>query len=55
MVDNFFKPWGYSLSGEVEWQGEDNNDFGKIMVEDNVITVALGKKRYGKGKVINPK
>ena len=39
IIDNFLKPWGITLSGEVEYQGEDNDDRGKIIVVDNVVTV----------------
>lgn len=39
IIDNFLKPWGITLSGEVEYQGEDNDDTGKIIVVDNVVTV----------------
>ena len=47
LVDHFLRPWGLSLSGEVSWQGEDSSDFGKIVVENNVITTRTGRKVYG--------
>jgi len=35
LVETFFTPWGYTLSGEVEWFGEDRADHGKIEIIDN--------------------
>jgi hypothetical protein len=35
----FLAPWGYVLNGEVEWQGEDEEDTGKILVVDNSVEV----------------
>lgn len=46
LIANFIKPWGYVLSGEVEWQGEDSSDFGKIVVKHNVISTLKGRKVY---------
>ncbi len=37
LIDNFLKPWGYVLRGEVNWQGEREEDVGMIWVENNVI------------------
>ena len=37
LIEHFFEPWGYKLSGEVSWQGEDDNDRGTIYVKDNVV------------------
>jgi hypothetical protein len=38
LIDHFLKPWGYTLNGTVEWQGEDREDIGTITVENNVVT-----------------
>jgi hypothetical protein len=46
-INKFFEPWGIKLNGEVDWEGEDSEDFGKIVVVDNVVKVLEGKKRYG--------
>lgn len=46
LIDNFLIPWGYVLNGEVEWQGEDSGDFGKIIVVDNVVKTKKGKRFY---------
>jgi hypothetical protein len=32
LVENFFKPWGLEMSGEVEWRGEDWDDTGTICI-----------------------
>jgi hypothetical protein len=46
IVERFLKPWGLTLSGEVEWRGEDPSDLGLISVKGNVITVKIGKVVY---------
>ena len=42
LINNFFSPLGYVLSGSVEWQGEDYDDFGTITVTDNIINTECG-------------
>ena len=42
LIDNFFAPCGYTLNGDIEWEGEDSSDFGIIHVEDNVIDMQYG-------------
>ena len=42
LIDNFFKPLGYVLNGDIEWQGEDHCDLGTIHVVDNVVTMECG-------------
>lgn len=37
IVDNFLKPWGRVLNGDVEWIGEDSDDRGMLRVRDNVV------------------
>lgn len=46
LITHFFAPWGYTLNGEVYYEGEDSDDFGKIIVVDNVVTVKKGRKTY---------
>lgn len=46
IIDNFLKPWGVTLNGEVEWKGEDSGDMGKIIVKNNEITVKNGRVVY---------
>lgn len=43
IVENFLTPWGYSLTGEVEWSGRQNGDMGKIKVTDNKVKVLRAK------------
>lgn len=38
IIEHFLQPWGYVLNGEVEWRGEDWNDTGFLVVEDNVVS-----------------
>ena len=42
LIERFFAPEGYILNGEVEYQGEDSEDFGTIEVKDNVVTQHCG-------------
>ena len=42
LIDNFFEPLGYTLNGDITWQGEDYNDFGTIHVKDNKIEMQYG-------------
>ena len=39
LIENFFFPAGYILNGEVEYQGENEDDKGKIVCENNKIDV----------------
>lgn len=41
LIEHFFKPWGYTLNGEVLWQGEDSDDRGVIRVKDNEVRHAV--------------
>lgn len=38
IIDNFLKPWRYTLNGNVEYQGEDFYDRGVIQVVDNTVS-----------------
>lgn len=38
LVENFFKPDGHVLNGEVQWQGEEHGDEGMMRVAHNVVT-----------------
>ena len=46
LILNFLAPWGYTLNGDVEWQGEDRDDRGQIVVTDNVVTIKRGRVVY---------
>jgi hypothetical protein len=46
VIDKFVKPWGLKLNGEVEWEGEESGDLGKIIVKDNVIKAIEGVITY---------
>jgi hypothetical protein len=43
IINHFLKPWGLTLNGEVEWQGEEREDRGMIIVKDNVVTTKKAK------------
>lgn len=46
LIKNFFEPWGIKLNGEIEWQGEERDDMGKIIVTDNEVEVREGRIVY---------
>ncbi len=37
LIEHFFTPWGVTLSGHVEWRGEDFDDRGVISIEDSQV------------------
>lgn len=40
LIENFLEPWGYTLNGTVDYQGEEESDRGQIVVINNtVVTV----------------
>lgn len=39
IIENFLKPWGRTLNGEIVYQGEDIHDRGKIVVIDNIVSM----------------
>jgi len=49
LVDNFFKPWGYTLNGRINYQHEDIRNFGYITVTNNRVKVVLNDRVYGNG------
>jgi hypothetical protein len=53
VIEHFMKPWGRVLDGEVEWQGDDSDDSGKIIVASNVISTAeMLEPQYGEPKEV---
>jgi len=38
IIDNFLKPWGYVLNGEVEYFGELREDYGTIVCKNNNVS-----------------
>jgi hypothetical protein len=48
LIQHFFEKWGIKLNGEVQWQGEESNDFGKIIITDNFVEILDGEKNYVK-------
>jgi hypothetical protein len=43
LIQHFLAPWGYTLSGEVTWSGEEQGDMGKIVIEANAVSVKVAK------------
>jgi hypothetical protein len=52
LICKFLRPWGYTLNGEVEWQGEERIDVGKIVAEDNSLRILQGKIDYEEIKFV---
>lgn len=46
LIEHFLKPWGYTLNGEVEWYGEDANDRGLIVVDNNDVKTKIARIVY---------
>ncbi len=46
LITHFLAPFDYTLNGEVKWYGEDHDDIGKIVVEDNKMQVLQGEIVY---------
>lgn len=46
IVETFLKPWGLSLTGVAEWQGEESSDVGKLIVRGNIVTTKVGRVVY---------
>ena len=46
IANRLLAPLGYVLNGEVEWQGEERDDMGLIVVKDNVVTTKAGFVDY---------
>jgi hypothetical protein len=41
LIDHFLRPWGYVVSGRVEWRGEEWLDVGVLRVRDNEVSVGV--------------
>ncbi len=46
LIERFFAPWGVLLNGEMEWDGEESGDMGKLILKDSVLTVKRAKVTY---------
>jgi hypothetical protein len=46
LIENFLKPWGYTVNGTVEWQGEERSDMGRIVIKDNEVRTQVAKVTY---------
>lgn len=46
LIKNFIEPWGLKLNGEVKWFGEERDDIGLIIVNNNKVTTSKGTVSY---------
>jgi hypothetical protein len=44
LIENFFAPWGCVLTGEMDWQGDDETDIGVIKVIANKVSTSTEPK-----------
>ena len=48
LIKHFFEPLGYVINGTVYYDGEDPDDFGKIVASDNFVKIVYGQRIYVK-------
>lgn len=53
LVEHFLKPWKRVANGTIYWQGEDEDDFGQLIVEDNVVKFREGERSYGELRLLS--
>ena len=46
LIAHFLTPWGYAVNGEVTWTGEDRDDLGQILIQNNAVRVRRGVVAY---------
>ena len=46
LIEHFFAPLGCVLNGDVYYEGEDSDDFGRIIVNDNFVKISYGHRVY---------
>jgi hypothetical protein len=49
IIEKILEPRGYSLTGNVNWTGEDSNDIGVISIVENKVTIHTGTHRVYAG------
>jgi hypothetical protein len=52
IVTHLLSPWGYVLSGTIEWRGDSADDYGSIVVTRNKISVRKGKRALGRARKV---
>lgn len=43
LILNFLEPWGYKISGMVQWRGEEPGDIGQLVIKDNALSVRMAR------------
>jgi hypothetical protein len=46
LIRHFLSPWGYTLNGTVEYQGEDSSDKGRIVIVNNGVKNTNRSRNY---------
>lgn len=46
IIHHFLVPWGRALNGEMTWEGEDNNDRGKIIIVNNIVATKTPEDKW---------
>lgn len=44
VIETFFKTWERTVTGNLNWQGEDDKDMGRIAIKDNKVFKSIGYK-----------
>lgn len=39
LIDHFLKPWGYTVAGMTDWNGEESGDTGTLFVANNIVFI----------------
>jgi len=43
LIEHFLNKWGYKLNGMVEWSGEEDDDRGRIVIDDNKVSTKMAR------------
>jgi hypothetical protein len=46
LIEKLLQPWGYKLTGTVQWFGDEREDIGEIVIVNNAISLNDGKIIY---------
>lgn len=46
LINHFFEPWGVKLNGVINWAGEERDDMGIIVVENNKVKIKVAEVTF---------
>ncbi len=53
LIEHFLGPWNVTFSGDVHWEGEESDDFGRIELVQNVMFISEGVRTFGNRVQVN--